>query len=150
VSREGDGAKISARQLVERFYYAVWNKADETVAYEVLHPDFEFRASLGPERHRPDGFIDYMRSIHAALADYECIIDDLIESGSRVAAQMRFRGIHRGLFFGVPATGREITWTGAAFFTIDADRIARLWVLGDIDAVKRQLGAGQATSFDGK
>ena len=91
-----------------------------------------------------------MRSIHAALADYECIIDDIIESGSRAAARMRFRGMHRGLFFGVPATGREVMWSGAAFFTIDAGRIFRLWVLGDIDAVKRQLGAGQASSFGGK
>ena len=141
---------MSARQLVERFYYEVWNKADEGIAYEILHRDLEFRASLGPVRQGPQGFIDYMRSIHAALADYECIIDDIIESGSRAAARMRFRGMHRGLFFGVPATGREVMWSGAAFFTIDAGRIVRLWVLGDIDAVKRQLGAGQASSFGGK
>ena len=104
----------------------------------------------GPVRQGPQGFIDYMRSIHVALADYECIIDDIIESGLRAAARMRFRGKHRGLFFGVPATGREVMWSGAAFFTIDAGRIFRLWVLGDIDAVKRQLGAGQASSFGGK
>src|SRR5262249_25355287 len=96
----------SPRQLVERFYGEVWNKADERLAHEILDPDFRFRASLGPERTGPAGFVDYMRSIHASLADYECIIEDLIESQSRVAARMRFRGVHRGTFFGVPATGR--------------------------------------------
>ena len=91
-----------------------------------------------------------MRSIRTALADFECIIDDLIEGDKRVAARMRFRGIHSGQFFGVPATGQEIIWTGAAFFTMDRSRITELWVLGDIDAAKQQLGAGVASSFDGQ
>ena len=138
---------IRPRRLVERFYHEVWNTGDETVAREILDPDFRFRGSLGPERIGPDGFIDYMRSIRTALADFECIIDDLIEGDMRVAARMRFRGIHSGEFFGMPATGQEIIWGGAAFFTMDRGHIAELWVLGDIDAVKRQLGAGLGSSF---
>lgn len=55
---------ISPKTLVEKFYFEVWNKADEQVAHEILHPDFRFRASLGPERRGPEGFISYMRSIH--------------------------------------------------------------------------------------
>ena len=129
------------RRLVERFYYDVWNRGDQTAAREILDPDFRFRGSLGPERIGPDGFIEYMRSIRTALADFECIIDDLIEADMRVAARMRFRGIHSGQFFGMPATGQEIIWSGAAFFTMDRGRIAEVWVLGDIDAVKQQLGA---------
>ena len=139
--------ETSARRLVEQFYYEVWNKADEAIARDILHPDFQFRASLGPERHGLDGFLDYMRSIHAALARYECVIEDLIESDARAAARMQFKGVHRGSFFGVPATGREIVWTGAAFFTIDRGLIAKLWVLGDTDAVKQQLAASQSSSF---
>jgi predicted ester cyclase len=91
----------------------------ETRRLEILAPDFCFSGSLGPERIGPDGFIDYTRSIRRALADFECIIDDLIESNTRVAARMRFRGIHSGQSFGVPATGQEIIWSGAAFFTMD-------------------------------
>ena len=53
---------------------------------------------------------------------------------------MTFSGVHRGNLFGVPATGRNVTSAGAAFFTIDGDHIAELWVLGDVDAVKRLLG----------
>jgi len=40
----------SPADLVERFYYDLWNRANEAVAWEILHPDFRFRASLGPER----------------------------------------------------------------------------------------------------
>ena len=139
--------EIAPRRLVERFYNEVWNNADEAVAREILHADFAFRASLGPERKGPDGFIAYMRAIHAALGEYRCIIEDVIEAPERAAARMTFTGIHRGDFFGVPATGRRITWAGAAFFATDGRQITSLWVLGDIDAMKRQLGADAEAMF---
>jgi predicted ester cyclase len=137
----------ATKSLVERFYHVVWNQADESVAREILHPDFRFRASLGPERRGPEGFIDYMRSIHAALGNYVCIIDDMIVDEHRAAAKMTFKGLHRGPFFSVAPTGREIVWAGAAFFITDGRQILELWVLGDVDAVKRQLNAPADRSF---
>jgi len=129
----------SPRVLVERFYHVVWNRADDAAARDLLDPAFRFRGSLGPEKIGADGFIDYMRSVHAALANYECVIEDLIEGSDRAAARMRFRGTHRGPLLGFPPTGREVSWAGAAFFTTASDRITALWVLGDLDALKAQL-----------
>jgi predicted ester cyclase len=137
----------SPTRLVERFYNEVWNRADEAVAYDILHHDFRFRASLGPEKQGPDGFIEYMRLIHKALSGYTCTIQDIIEQDGRVAARLRFAGLHVGTFFGVAPTAREIAWSGAAFFTTDGARITSLWVLGDVDAVKQQLGCGRQTSL---
>ncbi len=135
------------RELVERFYHEVWNRADEAAARAILDKDFRFRGSLGPERRGQNGFIEYMRSIHRALGDYVCIIEDLVATEDRAAARMTFKGTHRAEFFGVGATGREIKWAGAAFFRIENGRIAELWVLGDIDSVRRQLGGDAASSF---
>ncbi len=109
--------KTVPRILVERFYFEIWNQADERVARETSHFDFRFRASLGPERHRSEGSIDYMRSIHTALGNYTCIIDDLITTENRAAARMTFKGVHRGRFFDVEPTGREVRWAGGALFT---------------------------------
>jgi predicted ester cyclase len=130
----------STSRLVERLYEEVWNKADGAVAGEILDPGLRFRSSLGLDLVGLAEFIGCMRSIHAALADYTCIIEDLIATEHRAAARLRFTVVHRGLFFGVAPTFREITWGGAAFFTTDRGRIMDLWVLGDVDAVKRQLG----------
>ena len=136
----------SAARLVERFYYEIWNAANEPLAWEILHPDFRFRASLGPEKIGPGGFIEYMRLIHTALSGYQCTIQEMLESGERVAARLRFSGVHRAVFFGIPPTGREIVWSGAAFFHTTGHQIMSLWVLGDVDAVKRQLGAASTSS----
>ena len=89
-----------------------------------------------------------MREVHAALADYRCDIKDLIATDERAAARMTFTGIHRAEFFGVPATQRRVTWAGAAFFAAADGRIKDIWVLGDLDGVKRQLGAIGTATFD--
>jgi predicted ester cyclase len=46
-------------------------------------------------------------------------------------------------FFGVAPSGREISWSGAAFFAIDGDKITNLWVLGDIDSENSNLDWGK-------
>src|SRR5262249_57218364 len=135
------------KSLVGRFYADVWNRADEQAARQILHAELTFRGSLGPSRRGLDGFIDYMRSIHAALGDYRCTIDELIATDRQAAARMQFTGVHRGVFFGVPATGRQITWAGSAFFKVANGKIIDIWVLGDVDSVKRQLGAATADTF---
>jgi predicted ester cyclase len=137
----------TATDLVRRFYDDVWNHQDEAAAREILHADFRFRGSLGPELRGVDGFIDYLRAIHRALGSYTCIVDDLVATTDRAAARMRFRGIHRARFFGVEATGREIIWAAGAFFTTDGKQIVALWVVGDVDSVKRQLGVAAETIF---
>ena len=130
-------AKSSA--LVERFYHQVWNRADEAEAWKILSPAFRFRASLGPELRGPGGFVAYLRSVRAALENFTCTIEELVATEDRAAARMRFSGKHRGKMFGVEASGRDIVWDGAAFFKVSDGAIAELWVLGDVEAVRRQL-----------
>ena len=67
-----------------------------------------------------------------------------MRADDRAAARMSFHGRHRGKMFGIEPTGRDIRWSGAAFFKVERDMIAELWVLGDIEAVRRQLTPEQA------
>lgn len=137
----------SPKALVESFYADVWNRRDRVRAHEIIASDFRFRGSLGPEKRGVAGFLAYVDAVHAALGDYTCHIKDLIETPQRVAARMLFRGIHQAEFFGVPATHRTIEWAGAAFFTIREGQLAELWVLGDVDAIKAQLGEASRPDF---
>ena len=76
-----------------------------------------------------------MRSVLAAHRDYQCVINDLIETEARVDARMTLKSTHRPTFFCIAVTGRKIAWAGAAFFTIRGGRIAALRVLSDVDSV---------------
>jgi steroid delta-isomerase-like uncharacterized protein len=137
---------LTPTDLVERFYYCVWNKADEAEARKILDTDFRFRASLGPELHGPEGFIAYMRSVRAALADFACEVEEVIATGDSAGARLTFRGRHHGRFFGTEPSGREIRWSGAAFFKVHDGKITELWVLGDIEAIRRQLDPQRAVA----
>jgi predicted ester cyclase len=39
-------------------------------------------------------------------------VEDVIAEGDRAACQLRTRATHRGMFQGVPATGKQVTQTG--------------------------------------
>ena len=116
------------RELVERFYYEVWDKEDEEVALEILHPDLAFRGSYGIEKKTVAGFIEYLRLVHEALGDYRCTINDLVCEDTEAWADMTFRGIHRGVFLGVDPTGKEIEWTGKTYFKAADGRLTKIWV----------------------
>jgi steroid delta-isomerase-like uncharacterized protein len=130
-----------ARQ-VRRFYDEIWNRPDVSVVPEVLAPDFTFRGSLGSTRVGHAEFIDYVRYVTDALADYRCDIETLVTEEDRAAARMTFSGVHRATFLGVRATGRRVSWAGAAFFTFTGELVSDLWVLGDLHGLHAQLAPG--------
>lgn len=127
------------KRLVRTFYDEVWNALDLPIIPDLLAADATFRGSLGSERRGPAEFADYVREVTGALGDYRCDIEDLVAEDERVVARMTFSGIHRGELLGVPATGRRVSWAGAAFFRFVDGRIADLWVLGDLVGLRRQL-----------
>jgi len=138
----------SIKELVERFYHELWNKADEQVAWQILHKNLSFRGSLGSQQQGPDGFLTYWQSIREALSGFTCTIEDMVVSQNRAAVKVSFKGRHQATLFGIKATGREIEWKGAAFFKSEGQQITDIWILGDIDAVRQQLGESIGTKFD--
>ena len=126
-------------ELVRRFYAELWEAGDEVAAPLILHPDLTFRGSLGQTKTGISGYLDYLRMVRGALGDYRCDILQLITEGPLAAARMRFHGTHIAPFMGVAASDKHIVWEGAAFFTLKENRLGDIWVLGDTDALRRQL-----------
>ena len=130
---------MSPQQIVQDFYDRVWNRLDKAAIPELIHPDFTFRGSLGPTMAGHEAFSAYVDAVTEALADYRCTILDLVTEGERAFARMRFEGIHRGPFLGFAPTGQRVDWAGAALFALKGDKIADLWVLGDLQGLREQL-----------
>ena len=124
---------------VAAFYDRIWNRLDKAAIDELIHPDFTFRGSLGPTMTGRAAFADYVDMVTGALADYRCTIRDLVCEGDRAFARMHFEGIHQGPFMGFQPTGKRVEWAGAALFTLQAGKIADLWVLGDVAGLRDLL-----------
>lgn len=127
------------RATVQSFYADIWNRHDKSKIPDLLHEDFTFRGSLGQTRSGHDGFASYVDFVHAALGDYRCDILDLVVENQQVFARLRFHGIHRGYFFGYAPTGQMVEWAGAALFTFRDEKIADLWVLGNVHGLLQLL-----------
>lgn len=139
-------------ELVRRFYDELWNRWDDAAVDELLDEAFAFRGSLGDEVRGRDGFRRYRDKVRAAFPDFHNEILDLVTGpgagsgpggagahGERAAVRLRYSGHHRGEVLGVAPTGTSVVYQGAAFFTASDGRLREVWVLGDVDALRRQL-----------
>jgi steroid delta-isomerase-like uncharacterized protein len=126
--------------LVHRFYDVLWNAWDDDAVAETLHPDLRFRGSLGQETVGLDQWRDYRDGVRRASPDFHNHVVDLVAEGDRAAARLVWSGTHSGPLLGVEATGRRFSYDGAAFFTSRDGMLADIWVVGDLDALRRQLG----------
>ena len=129
------------RLLIERFYLEMWNRFDKTIVPDILTEDLRFRGSLGQSKSGHAEFAEYVDFIQRAFPDFWNEIEEIISEGDKAFAKLTFRGTHRGEVFGVAPTGRLIQYVGAAVFKFRGDRIAEVWVLGDIYGLISQLEA---------
>jgi len=124
--------------LIERFYGELWNRWDDSAVEDTLSPGFAFRGSLGQQTSGRQGWRRYRDLVRACSAVHNEIVE-LVCDGGRAAARLSFTGTHTGPLLGLPATQRRFGYAGAAFFTADERWLTNAWVLGDLDALRRQL-----------
>jgi predicted ester cyclase len=130
---------VSIGVLIEKFYGELWNRWDDSAVDATLSPGFNFRGSLGQETSDRQGWRRYRDLVRKGSADFHNEIVELVCDGGRAAARLRFTGTHTGPLLGLSATQRRFEYAGAAFFTADQRRLTSAWVLGDLDALRRQL-----------
>lgn len=128
-------------KLIERFYHDMWNRFDKAIIPEILTEDLEFRGSLGQSKRGQKEFGEYVDFIQRAFPDFTNKIEETISEGDKAFARLTYRGTHRGEVFGIAPTGRPIQYAGAAIFKFRGDRIAKVWVLGDMYGLISQLKA---------
>jgi predicted ester cyclase len=125
--------------LVRRFYDDAWNRWDDDVVDDLLAVDFSFRGSLGQEVMGRDGWRAYRDRVRRAVPDFHNEIVELIRAPDRAAARLVYSGHHRGVLLGRLGRGAPIRYSGAAFFHCADEQLVSAWVLGDIDALYRQI-----------
>lgn len=130
---------LDYKVLVRRYYSELWNAWSVRALEELISPDIAFHGSIGTAVKGIEEFKQYVSRIRSAFPDFHNRIEELIAEGAKVAARLTYTGTHRGELFGFPGTGRKITYQGLAIFEFSEGKIARGYVLGDTESLKRQL-----------
>jgi len=77
----------------------------------------------------------------SAFPDASVTIDHLMAEGNQVACCFTITGTHRGEYLGIPATGREVSFTGITILRFVDGRCIERWSQADSVGLLQQLGA---------
>jgi len=127
------------KALVKRFFALGPSQGDLKSADELLADDFTLHVPL-PCSPGVKGMNEVITACRAAFEHLDVTVEDVVAQGDKVAARFTARGIHRGAFMGLPATGKSITITGIEIFRIENGKIAELWGEANLLGLMQQLG----------
>lgn len=108
-------------------YQEIYNSNNLDALPEVVAEDF-----LTPRMMpgMPSG-LEGAKQIHQAtllgMPDWRTEIEELIAEGDKVVARITMTGTHTGDFFGIPATGKRISFSGIYIARIVNGKIVEHW-----------------------
>ena len=92
-----------------------------------------------------DGVLAFFRMQLAAFPDMRMEVQDVVASGDKVVARVRYTGTNRGEFMGGPATGKSVDVQLIDIFRFGDDGLAREhWGVMDQLTMMQQLGLAPA------
>ena len=86
---------------------------------------------------------EHIHQAEAGFPSYEVVVDEMIAERDLVAVRGTFRGVHRGAFAGIDATGRQVSAGLMITYRVKDDRIVEHWMQFDGAALMAQLSQAQ-------
>jgi predicted ester cyclase len=123
-----------------RRYATFWSSGKEFLARAALSADFVDRTLPDGRQQGIEGPIAASATVHAAIPDMRCDIEQLIVARDRVVVHLKFSGHFTGEFKGMPGRGQSIHFIATDIYRIVAGRIVENWHLEDNLAFFEQLG----------
>jgi predicted ester cyclase len=114
----------------------IWNQGNLDAADDLFHPQAvtPYAPQLPPG---PEGCKMVAGMFRSAFSDY-----DILASGDLVGARMTNSGTHTGDLFGIPPTGKSVSFEELAIVQIADGKILASWFQSDQMAMMQQLGLG--------
>ncbi len=132
-------SSIENNKAVVRRFFDDTHRGELDVIEETVSPDIVTHGFPGPN---PDSLASYrvfFESLGAAFANLESDIDDMTAEDDRVAVRFTVRGTHVGEYLGIPATGRNVDFTGMVQYRLKNGKIAETWLFPDNITIMQQL-----------
>ena len=128
------------KSIVHRFYEEVFNRKNTAALDEFIDPQaVDHSAPVGA----PGGIAgakQFAGMFLAAFPDVRFTVEDLIAEGDQVVARLTQSGTHRGVFLGLPPTGKRVQVTGMEIFRLADGKIVEHWNNYDDLRLFQQLG----------
>ena len=112
------------------------SRAAELASQMQRHKAAQYR---GQQQGR-EGLKQVIGAFRTAFPDIHWVIEEMIGEGEKVFSRFTWEGTHRGEFFGVPATGKQIKVKGMVVDRVVTGKMVESRILMDGLSMMRQLG----------
>ncbi len=89
----------------------------------------------------PEGFIAFFTEFREGFPDLAIDVEHTVADDDNLAIAYTVTGTHRGVFMGIPPTGREISARGMQIARFVDGKIVERWGSSDQLGILQQLGA---------
>ena len=121
----------------EHRFFQAWNEGKPEILDELYSPAFINHINGENLDAAKQGII----GVRAAFSDLHLTLDDQIAAGDKLVSRWTARGVHSGVFLGVPATGKHVEVNGIGISRFENGKIVEAWSLADFLGLLRQMGA---------
>jgi steroid delta-isomerase-like uncharacterized protein len=128
------------KPIVQREADEIWNQGNLDVADELFATDFVNHDFNPPGVTDLEGYKGWVLKWRAAFPDYHVEIHDLVAEGDKVGIRYTVTGTHQGDFFGIEATGIQVTMMGINMYRLDGGKIAEVLRTYDLLGLGQQIG----------
>ena len=130
--------------VVSRIWDEVWNQGAVEACDEIFSEDFFGHLPI-MEVHGPEEFKNLVRIYRNAFPDVHFNLDFQVAEEDKVVSRYTWSGTHQGEFYGIPATGKQVSWTATATFRISDGKIREAWLNTDRWGLMEQFGVVAVT-----
>lgn len=127
-------------RLVQQFFIDAFSQGQLEVLDRILAAGFVDHNAPPGIPPGPGGIKMVLGGFRAGMPDVSFVIEDTISEGDRIAVRYTASGTHTGEYFGIPATGRAVSFTGITLFRVADGLLQESWVQYDAFGLMRQLG----------
>lgn len=126
--------------VTERFVEEVINQGRLEVADEIVALDFVELDPLPGQQQGREGLKEVIAMMRSAFPDIHWVVEEVVEEGEKVVSRFTWTGTHKGMFLGVPATGKSVKVNGMVIDRVVGGKMTDSRILMDSLGMMQQLG----------
>lgn len=132
---------VDRERVIRRYFDELFGAGRVEILSELLAEDYVNHSPGSAELARTrEGVAIVVAALRAAFPDLRYTIEDMVVGDTAIAVRTVMTGTHRGDFFGLPATGRQVRVAQMTIETFRESRIVAHHRVTDELALMRQLG----------
>lgn len=129
--------------IVRSMYDGVFNEKNLDLADAIIAPTFKNHAAPPGMQDGPEGIKGLVTLLYAIFPDDRHYSEDIFASGDRVAVRCRHHGTQRGVYFGLPASGKHVSQEEMQIMRMEDGRLAELWAVRDDLGFRQQMASSE-------